>query len=181
MKGSDFVNSKSVKTSTILLGILLVIAGFFMIAEPVESFLDMTLIIGICAIIKGIMLVVMYFRAKEHHQAIAVSSLLLGIVLVILGVIFIIKPIVFAAVVTYIISLWFMFTGIMGISSAKMYKDSKFYYVFNIILDILLIIGAVLILFNVLSAVFAASILLGTLFIIDGISSIVWACSIKTE
>lgn len=170
---------KNIKISTIILGIILTITGIFVLKDPTNSFLAMSKILGVSSIVKGIMLIIMYFRIKEYFSISAGTTLVGGILLIIFGFIFINRPSVFAAIITYLVSIWFIMVSILGFNFSIFYKYNKGLYILNILLNILLVIGAVLVLFNPASVAVSMSILVGLMLIVDGIESIIWALSIK--
>lgn len=170
---------KNIKISTIVLGVLLTILGVLVIKDPQSSFLAMSKILGAASIIKGIMLIVMFFKIKEYFSIRAYSTLVGGILLIIFGVLFIYRPSVFAALITYLVSIWFIMVSILGFNLSVYYKSNKGLYILNIILNVFLIVGAVLVLFNPASVAISLSLLVGLMLIVDGIQSIVWAFSIK--
>lgn len=173
------MNVKNIKISTILLGIILTITGFFFLKNPTSSFIAMSKVLGVASIIKGIMLIVMFFKVREYFSIRAGTTLAAGILLIIFGGLFIYKPSVFAAIITYLLSIWFIMLSILGFNFSVFYKYNKALYILNIVLNILLIIGGVLILFNPSSVAISMSLLIGLLLIVDGISSVIWSLSIK--
>lgn len=173
------MNVKDMKISTVVLGIILVIVGIFMLRYPTNSFDVMSKALGIGSIIKGLMLVGMFFKRGAKLSLKGSVSLVLGILLTIFGLMFLINPGIFAKVITYIISFWFVIIAIIGLSFSRFYKDRKVLFILNIVASICLVIGAVLILFRPISVAISMSIIIGLVLVIDGIQSIVWALTIK--
>lgn len=167
---------RNVKISTVFLSIVLMILGFIIIKNPSITFNILSKVVGLYAFFKGIMLLVMFFKLKDIYIVKANTSIVFGILLIIFGILFFTRPSVMATMLTYIISIWFIILSIVGFNFSVFYKN-KNKYILNMILNLLLIFGSIVILFNPKAVSSSFSVLLGLLLIIDGAISILFTTS----
>ena len=77
---------------SLLVGITLITGGFFALSEPAATFLTLAVMLGIAAIVRGLMLVATYYRIRDLTSFKAKVNLVIGLPLIVAGVVFLSKP-----------------------------------------------------------------------------------------
>ena len=89
---------KSFNWISLLVGIVLIVGSIFAFMNPVATFLTLAIMLGIVAVVRGLMLIIAFFGVNDRTTVKVWFFLIVGILLTILGVIFLFRP-AFAAVV----------------------------------------------------------------------------------
>ena len=163
---------------SLVVGIVLVIAGVAAYMNPDRTLEFVSICIGIASLLKG--LYELWFR-KGISNLFGENSgwlLFMGIVDIILGLLFIFKAATIAAavVVAYIFAFWFIFDSIAEISTASYFKQmNRGYYIAVVILNIFALLIGIVLLFNPLIAASTLVLLLAFYLVLVGIIKIVQA------
>ncbi len=161
---------------SLLVGILLIISSVFALKDPAATFLTLTMLLGIAAIIRGLMLVITYYRTKDLNSFKLKINLVIGILLIIVGIIFLFKPVFAANIFAYMVAIWFIADAINNLMSVSLLKPfGTALFIFNIILNILLLISGIILLFNPLIVGLSIPLIIGVSLLVSGIEYIILA------
>lgn len=97
----------------LLLGVVLVVAGFVVLQDVVVATVFSTLVIGICAIAGGIFEIIHAFWTKGWGGFI--WQIILGLLYVIAGVMLVNSPVVGSLVLTYVLGIVLLVSGIVRV------------------------------------------------------------------
>lgn len=152
-----------------LVGVILVVGGIFALSNPDATYMTLAAILGIVIILCGIMLIASYYRLKEAFFVNDKVSLTLGIVLVIIGVFFLSRPVIAVSIFAYILAIWLILNGINHLTRSGSLKNfGRGIYTFITILNILLIIGAIILIFHPIILGLTIALIIGLLLLIYG-------------
>jgi uncharacterized membrane protein HdeD (DUF308 family) len=159
-----------------LSGIIFLIAGLFLVAQPSASLVSIVLIFGIMAIVQGISWLGNFFHYRDYVNGISFFVIIAGVLDILIGIIFITKIYVGAIVIAYVFATWFLIDSIIGIVVASHLRNfGKGYFWVSLILDILGVVVAIMMLFNPLSSLLTMTMLLSIYFIIFGVNNVIMA------
>lgn len=133
----------------LLIGIFLVICSIFTFIRPITTFIVLAYIGGIVAIAKGVHLCYVYFKQREFKKVKSSVGLVIGVLLIILGIVFITKPMFVNRIFAYILAIWFIYDALKNYTSVSQFKkvDTQLFVV-GLILNLLLLFGGFIIIFN---------------------------------
>lgn len=94
----------------ILQGIILLVLGVYMIAEPVAGFAALSFLFGLAILITGILGLLRVIR--DRSQSSRAFHLLFGVISIVLGIILISNIGASAAILRLIVGIWILFKGI---------------------------------------------------------------------
>ena len=156
---------------SIILGILLVIGGFFMMLTPGITFLSLGWLIGFVFLFAGVSLIIGYFTGRKTKTS-SVWDLIFGILSCVLAIAILVSPYAeFLAdtLLIYFFDFWLIFGGILRIiSSFQMKKAGDHSWVWVLVIAILSVIIGVYALFNMMVSAIAISWLVGFFVILSG-------------
>jgi uncharacterized membrane protein HdeD (DUF308 family) len=149
--------------TAVLLGVLTLIVGVFLIADPHETLKTLAVIIGILLVLDGIIaLCTAIFGAGQGRGLLAIA----GILSLIVGLILIKKPFVSLAILVLIIGIWLIVVGVARIAEAVSSKEERGVNIFVGLIDI--IVGIVFLAWpHIGAATFA--VVLGIFLVIRGL------------
>lgn len=154
--------NKKVDWSGLIIGILLFIMAVIVFIYPVENFFAITWLIGLLAIINGV-LEIIFRRARKFLLGISQGwTITLGILNIIFGILIMFNLGVGFLFLSYYFAAWFIvgaFINLFTVTPAG--KASKGMRILTIILDILYLLAALVLLFNPLLAAATVSIIIG--------------------
>jgi uncharacterized membrane protein HdeD (DUF308 family) len=154
---------------SILVGALLLVGGVFLFANPVRTLYVAGVLIGILAILRGILLITGHQKHAQLSRLRAQGRLILGIVLVVIGAVFLIRPAFASAAFLYIAAVWFILEAIHHfVHMGRFRLLSPPLFIANLILNVLLLAGAVLILISPWFLLFSSAFLLGLALLFNG-------------
>lgn len=155
---------------SLLIGIILIVTSIFTFIKPVSTFLMLSYILGIVCMTKGIHFIYLYFKQRNEFKLRANTILVFGIILIVAGIIFVVKPIFANNIFTYLIAIWFIYDAIDNFISIGEIKDANpRLFILSIISNILILIGATIIIINPWITIVSLSIALGITLLISGI------------
>lgn len=138
---------------SLVVGIILVIAGIASFMRPDATLKFVSVCLGIGLLVKGIY--ELWFRQGINNWFGEKSGWLLfmGIIDIILGLLFIFRAASGVVVIAYVFAFWFIFDSIAEIATANYFKRlNRGYYVAMLILNILALLVGFILLFNPLIA-----------------------------
>lgn len=158
---------------SLIVGILSVIAGWMVIANPAGSFLGLAYLFGVFALAKGIYELWFRSQIKNTLGESSTALMILGIVDLLIGIYLILHIGVSATILPYLFSVWFILDSIFELYLAKYIKAfSKGYYWFVIVLNVICLILGIIMLFNPMIAAGTLVWLVGFYFVFFGIAFI---------
>jgi uncharacterized membrane protein HdeD (DUF308 family) len=159
-----------------LLGIILIVISIFVLKNPTAIILKLTNLLGIIAIVRGVMLIVFYYRVKEQTSFQLKFSLLNGVLFVAIGTIFLAWPAFVVRVFAYLVAIWFIIDAIDNIVNSNLIRPAgKGIYVLYIICSILLLTGGIILLLHPLIVGLPISLFIGLSLMLSGIEYIISA------
>jgi len=160
----------------LLAGALMVIFGIFALANPTATFLTLAVLLGIVSIIGGLMLIYTYYKNREVMTFSLRANLVLGVILLIVGIVFLARPDFAAKVFAFVIAVWFIFAAVLNLKRVKLLREfGQGLYGFNIVLNILLLLGGILLLINPLIVGVSIALLLGLSLLLCGVAYLIAA------
>lgn len=153
----------------LILGILLMITGIIIFIWPTQSYISMAIILPVAMILLGIVNVIMAFKEKyiRGRGWLAVS----GIIEVILGVLLLIYTDFSATLLPYFFGFWLLLRGINQIGLARELSSIRVSEMgWSIVSAILLLICALIVLFNPMFGITTIVLWVGVSFLMIGIS-----------
>lgn len=161
---------------SLLVGIILIIGSVFALKDPAATFLTLAIMLGITAIVRGLMLVITYYQIRNLTSFKLKFGLVIGILLIIVGIIFLFKPVFAANIFAYMVAIWFIADAINNLMSVSLLKPfGTALFIFNIILNILLLISGIILLFNPLIVGLSIPLIIGVSLLVSGIEYIILA------
>lgn len=161
---------------SLLVGIILVAGSIFVFRKPAETFLTLSSILGIVAMVRGIILLANYYRNKDLTTFKAKFNLSLGVLLTIIGIVLLFRPAFAAYVFAYTVAIWFIADSARNLVRSNLLKivDSRF-YMFHIVMNMLLLIAGIVLLFNPFIIGVALSLIIGISLLVLGIEYVTFA------
>lgn len=160
----------------LLCGVILIIGSVIAMSNPAATFLTLAIMLGVMAIIRGALLIYAYFRLKSLTTLKLKISLVWGILLAVIGIIFLLKPVFAMDIFAYVAAFWFILDALNNLMYAGLFRPfGTGLFVFNIILNILLLISGVILLFNPVIFGLSISLMVGISLMISGIEHILLA------
>lgn len=161
---------------SLVVGIILVIAGIASFMRPDATLKFVSICLGIGLLVKGIY--ELWFRQGINNWFGEKSGWLLfmGIVDIILGLLFIFRAASGVVVIAYIFAFWFIFDSIAEIATANYFKRlNRGYYVAMLILNVLALLVGFVLLFNPLIAASTLVLLISFYLLLIGFIKIIQA------
>ena len=123
---------------SVIIGILLIIAGFSCMCTPFATFLSAGYFVGIMMFAYGIGGIIKAFQKRS-----TVFDTIMSILAFIVGIVAMVRPgttLVFDAMILYMVAFWFLMRGIFAIAVAIQMKDASSTWWLGIIIGILSVI-----------------------------------------
>ncbi len=163
------------KVISIILGILLIMAGIFMVMTPGITYTSMSWMIGCLLILAGANGFVQYFSADKTAKK-PVWELIFGILSLILGGIVLINPMTGLLVelaLTYAFDFWLILGGITRVGHAfTMRKNKERNWGWSIAMGILSVVVGVYALFHIGTLALAIGMMVGVAVMMSGFNLI---------
>lgn len=164
--------------TSLLLGIVALVAAGIAFADPAANLLALTIFLGIAALIVGVIQIYCKFAPEQVPGASPNILLFLGILNVIFAIILLANLWTGLILLPILFSIWFIIASVLMLTDAWTAKFvSKGYYWFKVILCVLGIIIGILLLFDPLFAALTLSFLVGFYFLFFAINYFVDAFS----
>ncbi len=166
------MSSMAAKVLWVIAGLLIIAAGIVVICSPGGTILSLAFLLAIAMLISGISNFVAFARYRKE-QFNAGWILADGILTTLLGILLLGNQLVTAAMIPYIFGIWVMISGILRIvNSTDLKKLGISSWGWVLASGIISVLCGFAALWNPVIAMIAISILLGVLFIIQGIMTI---------
>lgn len=175
------MNNETMSTkSTIVFSIVLILCGMLLLIYPFMSFVAIYLLLGVAALIRGVILIISFFRTKGTNAPGRSAALLLGVILTLLGFGFFFAPAFITGMFAYIMAFWFILDGVSGLFRRKEMKaQGGGAATFYLVLSIFVLLGGIVLLFNPFIISVAIPVIIGFNAIMLGISAIMTANALK--
>ena len=110
------VRAVSIKKYDLIFGlsIIAIILGFLLLLSPATTFAtDMLILylVAVFAVVRGIIAIVMGARTVKINKGKAVAEIIIGILAIIIGIICFANPLFEAAVIGYLVAIFFIYAG----------------------------------------------------------------------
>lgn len=159
---------------TIISGILLVLTGVFCFANPGETFLSLAFVLGLIMVLNSIIQGIAYWWGRSGQNDNNGWIMTEAIITLILGVLVLSNQIAADVAIPMVFGLWVMFSGALRVVTATMIDraNKKLNFAWTLITGILCILGGIYAFLNPIIVGLAIAILLGILFMLQGISTL---------
>lgn len=159
---------------TIISGVLLILTGVFCFANPGETFLSLAFILGLIMVISSVIQGIAYWWGRSDQSDNNGWILTEAILTFVLGVLVLSSQIAADVAIPMVFGLWVMFSGILRVVTATMINRSnkKANFIWTLIIGLLCGLGGLYAFLNSVIAGLAIAMLLGILFILQGISTL---------
>ena len=161
-------NNAVIRALWIISGILLLIAGVYILINPAAGVASMALLLGIIMLLSGIVDIVVFAR---WHKLITGAGWIFadGILTIVLSLFLMFNQILAAAALPLIFSMWLLFTGISRIvGSVDIKKAGVRGWGWFLALGIIVTVLGIVSLFEPLATLITMTILVGLNFIVQG-------------
>jgi uncharacterized membrane protein HdeD (DUF308 family) len=145
---SSYRGNRGFNWAACIAGILMIVAGVFLIAHPGKALHAFVLLFAILSIVQGLVWLAVYNRL---HYFISFSwlAIISGILDVAIGLLFLYSYDAAGLTIAYLFAFWFLFDSISGIIlSWNMRVVSGFYFWINFMLNIFGLLIAIGLMFN---------------------------------
>ncbi|HOV93913.1 MAG TPA: DUF308 domain-containing protein [Spirochaetales bacterium] len=134
----------------LVVGVVMFVGGILALANPGGTFAALEVMLGIVAFFEGIILILNYYKIKKYTGFKAKLGSWFGVVLVVLGLLLVLWPNGMATIFTYFIAIWFIVDAIKDLSLSWPLRVhfSRSLYITTLVLNILVIVGGLVLLFN---------------------------------
>lgn len=178
LAGSGFLDEiKKNAGLTMLIGVMLVISGFFAIVSPLMAGLSIALVVGVLLLINGVGLLFLAFKAGSFGKGFFIF--LAGILTILVGGIMFARPGAGLASMTLFLALYFLFSGISDIVWSFQLKPENGWgwTLFSGIVSLLL--GVMIWRQFPVSGAWAVGVLVGIRFLTNGITLVVFGIAAR--
>jgi len=161
---------------SLLVGFVLIIGGIFTLIDPRATFLTLAIMLGIVVLVRGIMLIVAFFKLENRTGAKVFFGLILGIFLAITGIILLFSPLFATSVFTFIIAIWFIVGAINNLINAYRLKPAgKGIYFLSIVFNLVVLFGGIMLVLHPLIVGLSVAVMIGIILLVFGVNHIVLA------
>lgn len=160
---------------TIISGVLLVLAGVFCFANPGETFLSLAFILGFIMVINSIIQGIAYWWGRSgNHNDNNGWILVEAIITFILGLLVLSNQIAADVAIPMVFGMWVMFSGILRVVTATTINraNKRSNFVWTLVTGLICAAGGLYAFLNPIIAGLAIAILLGIMFVLQGISTL---------
>ena len=145
---SSYGQNRGFNWAAFISGILMVIAGLFLLRHPGKALHAFVLLFAIVSIVQGFVWLVFYSRFRYFIPS-SWWSIVSGVLDIIVGILFLYSYDAAGLTIAYLFAFWFLFDSITGIVfSWQMRRISNFFFWLNLILNILGLLIAISLMFN---------------------------------
>jgi uncharacterized membrane protein HdeD (DUF308 family) len=165
----------------LIIGVLALILGVFMLANPMITYEMMTLLLGLALLIFGV--IEMIVGIFSRNLFVSRAAVIIGAVLnIVLGILLAANPGIAALTLPLILGMWMLYQSFMIISYASDLKNFKVKgYGLTLFCGIVLLVLAILILLRpVAIGMMTVAVYIALSFIIYGLSEIISAFRLRT-
>ena len=174
------------KVVTIILGVLLVIGGFYCIFTPVATYSALSIVIGAAMVIEGFGSIITWNELRKQGLA-SGWTLAGGILSIVLGVLLLGSNALQISVdlfIAFVIAFWLIEFGIVRIVVAVSTRNDPSQnggsgWIIQVVLGVLTVILGVLCFFNPLSVMIGVGFMLGVSIVLTGVGLVVAGIELK--
>ena len=155
----------------IVIALIFILFGIMLITRP-EAIVSMIAILlgGICIVIGILRLIDFFYLKKQDNYLLAIA-----IVMIVTGIIVMFCADIILSVFRIIIAIWIIYSGIMNMQTAIVWKDFKSrLWIFTLILSIIMIIGGIYVLVNTGAIIQTIGVIILAYGIIDIIENVIF-------
>lgn len=155
----------------IVIALIFILFGIMLITKP-EAIVSMIAILlgGICIVIGLLRLIDFFYLKKQDNYLLAIA-----IVMIVTGIIVMFCTDIILSVFRIIIAIWIIYSGIMNLQTAIVWKDFKSrLWLFTLILSIVMIIGGIYVLVNTGAIIQTIGVVILAYGIIDIIENVIF-------
>ena len=155
----------------IVIALIFILFGIMLITKP-ETIVSMIAILlgGICIVIGLLRLIDFFYLKKQDNYLLAIA-----IVMIVTGIIVMFCTDIILSVFRIIIAIWIIYSGIMNMQTAIVWKDFKSrLWLFTLILSIVMIIGGIYVLVNTGAIIQTIGVIILAYGIIDIIENVIF-------
>lgn len=155
----------------IVIALIFILFGIMLITRP-EAIVSMIAILlgGICIVIGILRLIDFFYLKKQDNYLLAIA-----IVMIVTGIIVMFCADIILSVFRIIIAIWIIYSGIMNMQTAIVWKDFKSrLWTFTLILSIIMIIGGIYVLVNTGAIIQTIGVIILAYGIIDIIENVIF-------
>ncbi|WEV40444.1 DUF308 domain-containing protein [Lactobacillus sp. ESL0681] len=145
---SNYDQPRGFDWGALVAGVLMIIAGMFLVGHPGKALKAFVLLFAILSILQGFVWLVFYSR---FHNFISFGwvAIVSGILDIVIGILFLRSYDAGGLTLAYLFAIWFLFDSISGIVFASHLRNkSNFYFWISLILNILGLFVAIGLMFN---------------------------------
>ena len=163
---------------TIISGVLLVLTGLFCFANPGETFLSLAFILGMIMVASSVIQGGAYCWGRAGMQNSLKDNngwiLTEAIITLILGILVLTSQIAADVAIPMVFGMWVMFSGVLRVVTATLIDRSnkRTNFAWTLITGVLCILGGLYAFLNPIIAGLAIAVLLGIMFLLQGISTL---------
>ncbi|HNP93794.1 MAG TPA: DUF308 domain-containing protein [Rectinema sp.] len=166
----------------LVVGMILFVGGILALVNPGGTFTALEIMLGIVALFEGIVLVFKYYKIKKYTGFRAKAGAWFGVALAVLGVLLALWPAGMATIFTYFIALWFIVDSARDlVISWPIRRLSTSLYVTTLVLNILVIVGGLILLFNPHIMQKTMGVIIGISLLLSGAWCVIFALNSKIE
>ncbi len=164
---------------SLVLGIVFVIMGVWMICDPVESLITLSLVFSLLWLFSGIMEIIFAVSNRKSLEAWG-WTLTSGIIDFLLGAFLFIFPWVTLAILPFLVAFWFMFKGILAIGfSLDLHRMKTAGWGYLLTLGIVISILSLIFIFIPMAGLFTVVTITSFTFLLMGIYRIMLSFELK--
>lgn len=160
---------------TIISGVLLVLTGVFCFANPGETFLSLAFMLGLIMVVTSVIQGIAYCWGRSGNQNDNNGWILTeAIITFVLGVLVLSSKIAADVAIPMVFGMWVMFSGILRVVTATMINraNKRTNFAWTLIVGLLCALGGLYAFLNPDIANLAIAVLLGILFLLQGVSTL---------
>lgn len=160
---------------TIISGVLLVLTGVFCFANPGETFLSLAFVLGLIMVVNSIIQGISYWWGRGKKQNDNNGWIMTeAIITFILGALVLGSQIAADVAVPMVFGMWVMFSGILRVVAATNINltNKKANFIWTMVTGLVCVVGGLYAFLNPIIAGLPIAILLGILFVLQGISTL---------
>ena len=170
---------KKTTNSIIISSLLAIVLGLILLLFPKISIQTLGLIASCYIIIYGVILIYLDVQASRHN--VPFEGMLSGILSVILGVLLIFRPGSLSVLLTLLLGMWVIISGVNAIKMSLLVKTDNNIWILSLLLGLLDIIAGLVIIFNPFAATLSITMFIGIMIIAHSLITIIDMVILKKD
>ena len=129
----------------IIVSLIFIIFGIMLISRPEEIVSVISILLGAIFVVMGILKIIDYYsNGKQDNYLVTIAT-----VMILVGIVIMFCSNIILSVFRILIAIWIIYSGIMNLQTAIMWKDYKSkLWIITLILSILIVIAGIYMLVN---------------------------------